>query len=103
MRRESQNDFADPVHLDADGLQTTMARAVAHALSCANARESRQGRGERDKRATGRGTIRLVASVCLGLLGMLNPGTGTVRRPCNGQKTDGGTLLYQGRCPTQLS
>jgi hypothetical protein len=28
-----------------------------------------------------------------------HPGTGTVRRPCNGQKTGGGTLLCQGRCP----
>jgi len=34
---------------------------------------------------------------------MLHPGTGTVSRPCNGQKTGGGTLLCQGRCPTQLS
>src|SRR3954454_13600954 len=28
-----------------------------------------------------------------------DPGTGTVRRPCNGQKTGGGMLLCQGRCP----
>jgi hypothetical protein len=45
--------------------------------------------GEKETRATGRGTIRLVASVCLGLLGMLHLGTGTVRGPCNGQKTGG--------------